>query len=195
MVQDRKVYRKKFSSSGSICLAGEVLDFTCHDVSTKGSLIELKPGKLITTTEDVMAAINDHSSVDIFINELQATGSAKVIWVKFINNKILIGLEFKGAIIRAQKLWRQRKTYRKNSSATGSLRFAKTQLDFECRNISADGLVVSINNQQAISTGMVVEIESDPLDLDTVATVIWVNRVSEKYKSRNAVGLRYLQKV
>ena len=195
MVQDRKVFRKKLFSTGSIYLAGEVLDFTCHDVSTKGTQIELEPGKIITTFHDVESAVKDISLVDIFISELQITGPAKVVWVKQVNNKILLGLEFGDVILNAQKLWRQRSSYRKNVSASGCLIIGQIHLDFECRNISADGLVVSIDSEEHICPGMVVEIESEPLALKGIATIIWINRESKQGNNRHAVGLRYLRKM
>ncbi|SHE22163.1 hypothetical protein [methanotrophic endosymbiont of Bathymodiolus puteoserpentis (Logatchev)] len=43
MQQNRKDYRKKFTSTGVMFLAGELLSFVSYDVSVKGVQIELVP--------------------------------------------------------------------------------------------------------------------------------------------------------
>jgi len=60
MQQNRKDYRKKFTSTGVVFLAGELLEFVSYDVSVKGVQIELVPGDFISTVADVRNILNEN---------------------------------------------------------------------------------------------------------------------------------------
>ena len=189
MFQERNEYRKKLNSSGRIYLGGVNLDFTGTDISVKGMRIELKPRGFITDIDDVNALIKEITVAEIYVEELMLTGEVEIVWVNSEKNKIIMGLEFRDVIYNAKKMWRKRKFYRKQVKEFGHLVINDNITDFECRDISVDGMRLYVKNREGLSAGHVVKLVSEALTIKAMAKIIWLN---EDADSQGAMlGLRY----
>jgi c-di-GMP-binding flagellar brake protein YcgR len=193
MIQDRKEYRKSFTSNGSIYLGGEKLDFKGYDISVRGMQIELTQGTLVQNVSDVAQIIESNSTAEIYVDELRLTGEVELIWVREDEEKILIGLEFRDVMHNAEKLWRKRRFYRKKLVKTGSLILQDQEIDFECLDFSIDGmrLRVAEQNNEIVKAGAEAKIVSDQLGLEALAKIVWVNRNEDDEIIYS--GLRYLE--
>ena len=193
MIQDRKEYRKSFTSNGSIYLGGEKLHFKGYDISVRGMQIELTQGTLVQNVSDVAQIIESNSTAEIYVDELRLTGEVELIWVREDEEKILIGLEFRDVMHNAEKLWRKRRFYRKKLVKTGSLILQDQEIDFECLDFSIDGmrLRVAEQNNEIVKAGAEAKIVSDQLGLEALAKIVWVNRNEDDEIIYS--GLRYLE--
>ena len=193
MIQDRKEYRKSFTSNGSIYLGGEKLHFKGYDISVRGMQIELTQGTLVQNVSDVAQIIESNSTAEIYVDELRLTGEVELIWVREDEEKILIGLEFRDVMHNAEKLWRKRRFYRKKLVKTGSLILQDQEIDFECLDFSIDGmrLRVAEQNNEIVKAGAEAKIVSGQLGLEALAKIVWVNRNEDDEIIYS--GLRYLE--
>jgi len=193
MIQDRKEYRKSFTSNGSIYLGGEKLHFKGYDISVRGMQIELTQGTLVQNVSDVAQIIESNSTAEIYVDELRLTGEVELIWVREDEEKILIGLEFRDVMHNAEKLWRKRRFYRKKLIKTGSLILQDQEIDFECLDFSIDGMRLRVADQhiEIIKAGAEAKIVSDQLGLEALAKIVWVNRNEDDETIYS--GLRYLE--
>ena len=193
MIQDRKEYRKSFTSNGSIYLGGEKLHFKGYDISVRGMQIELTQGTLVQSVSDVAQIIESNSTAEIYVDELRLTGEVELIWVREDEEKILIGLEFRDVMHNAEKLWRKRRFYRKKLVKTGSLILQDQEIDFECLDFSIDGmrLRVAEQNNEIVKAGAEAKIVSGQLGLEALAKIVWVNRNEDDEIIYS--GLRYLE--
>ncbi|GAB4278104.1 MAG: hypothetical protein Kow0065_24470 [Methylomicrobium sp.] len=191
MTQERKEYRKNFTSSGKLHFAGETLDFIGHDVSVNGILVEVKPGKLLTTFKDFESCVNENSSAEIFVQDLMLTGEVEIIWVRQKEGKILMGMAFRHVIYNADRLWLKRQYYRKKQSFEGFLEFDDQRIEFEGKDISMDGLMVYVQHpHENLRANTIVSLYSEPLQLKATAKICWVQHESEDGGA--LLGLRYL---
>lgn len=193
MIQDRKEYRKSFTSNGSIYLGGEKLGFKGFDISVRGMQIELTSGDLVQNVSDVAQIIESNNTAEIYVDELRLTGEVELIWVRDEKGKILIGLEFRDVMHNAEKMWRKRRFYRKKLLKTGSLILQDQEIDFECLDFSIDGMRLRITGHEdlVIQTGTNIKIISEKLDLEAEAKIIWVDR--NDANEAILLGLRYLK--
>jgi hypothetical protein len=192
MIQDRKEYRKSFTSNGSIYLGGEKLHFKGYDISVRGMQIELTQGTLVQNVSDVAQIIESNSTAEIYVDELRLTGEVELIWVRDDEDKILIGLEFRDVMHNAEKLWRKRRYYRKNLVKTGVLIIKDREMDFECKNFSVEGLCLRVTSHEdtKILARDNAKVISEQLSLDALAKIAWVNRNEDD--ELITLGLRYL---
>ena len=192
MIQDRKEYRKSFTSNGSIYLGGEKLHFKGYDISVRGMQIELTQGTLVQNVSDVAQIIESNSTAEIYVDELRLTGEVELIWVRDDEDKILIGLEFRDVMHNAEKLWRKRRYYRKNLVKTGVLIIKDREMDFECKNFSVEGMCLRVTSHEdtKILEGDDAKVISEQLSLDALAKIVWVNRNEDD--ELISLGLRYL---
>lgn len=193
MYQSRKNYRKNFSSLGQILLGGEELDFINYNVSVNGIQMELLPGELITEISDVVALKEDNAVAEVYVEDLHLSGEAKIIWARVSDGKMMLGLEFKEVVHNTSKAWRKRKFYRKNKTSSGHLFIGMQKVEFKCRNISADGMVIFTETALNIVAGNAVKIISIPLKIKALATVIWTKKEIENNVEYVVLGLRYLK--
>ncbi len=193
MIQDRKEYRKSFTSNGSIYLGGEKLYFKGYDISVRGMQIELTQGTLVQNVSDVAQIIESNNTAEIYVDELRLTGEVELIWVREDNDKILIGLEFRDVMHNAEKMWRKRRFYRKKLVKTGSLILQDQEIDFECLDFSIDGMRIGVADQDntKIQAGADARLISEQLGLEALAKIVWVNRSEEE--DQLSLGLRYLE--
>ena len=189
MFQERNEYRKKLNSSGQIYLGGVDLEFTGSDISVKGMRIELEPGGLIADINDVNALIKEITVAEIYVSELMLTGEVEIVWVNSEKNKIIMGLEFRDVIYNAKKMWRKRKYYRKQVKEFGHLIVNDNIIDFECRDISIDGMRLYVKNREGLSAGHVVKVVSEALAIKAMAKIIWLNEETDGQGAM--LGLRY----
>ncbi len=78
MQENRQDYRKKFTSTGDISLAGELLEFVSYDVSVQGIQIELQPGKFINSVNDVRDLLLETQETEIFVHNLGLSAISKI---------------------------------------------------------------------------------------------------------------------
>ncbi|WP_404355753.1 PilZ domain-containing protein [Methylotuvimicrobium sp. KM1] len=193
MFRERKEYRKNLTSSGKLHLAGETLDFISHDVSVNGILIEIVPGRLLSTFSDFESFINENSAAEIFVKDLMLTGEVEIIWVKEKDNNILMGLEFKHVIYNADRLWLKRQYYRKKQSFVGFLMLKNKRVEFEGKNISVDGLMIYVKDpDKDLLPNVVVSLYSESLQMKGMAKICWIQHEQEPEKNGALIGLRYL---
>ena len=190
MFQNRKEYRKNFTSSGQLYVAGELLNFNSYDVSVKGILVEILPGSLLTEVSDFEALLKEDNLAEIYVKDLMLTGETEIAWVKQDNEKILLGLEFRDVMSNAVKLWRKRRYYRSNSKFSGYLIVDEKRIDFEGINVSTDGIGLKLDQiSSTLKPGCVVKLMVNGLDVKGIGKVIWVNVTGEE---ACVLGLRYL---
>ncbi|MGR9053619.1 MAG: PilZ domain-containing protein [Gammaproteobacteria bacterium] len=191
MNQDRKEYRKNYSSSGQIHIAGETLDFVSHDVSVKGISIEVMPGRLLAEYPDFESYVKENTLVEIFVKELMLTGAAEVVWLREEDGRILMGLEFHDVIYNADRLWLKRQFYRKEQLFSGYLVVKDKKIQFEGKNVSVDGLMIRVEEQdESLSEHVVVKLYSDTLHIKAMAKICWIKEELEP--EGVFLGLRYL---
>lgn len=193
MFQERKAYRKNFTSSGQLYIAGETLDFISHDVSVNGIQIEIEPGKFLSTLDDFQSFINENSSAEIYVTDLMVTGEVEIAWIKQeeSNFMILMGIEFKNVIYNADRAWLKRKHFRKNKVFSGFLMINNKRVEFEGKNVSVEGLMIHVEySDQSLLQNTVVTVYSESLPLKGMAKICWIQHDQEK--SGSLMGLRYL---
>ncbi|MGR9043831.1 MAG: PilZ domain-containing protein [Gammaproteobacteria bacterium] len=191
MFLERKEYRKNFSSSGQLHMAGETLDFISHDVSVKGISIEVVPGRLLSDYADFEAYIKENTLVEVFVEELMMTGDAEVIWLRNDQGKILMGLEFHDVIYNADRLWLKRQFYRKEQTFSGFLLIKDRRIEFEGKNVSIDGLMIFLNElDEGLVQNAVVRLFSEQLKIKAMAKICWIKEEMEP--KGYYLGLRYL---
>ncbi|MEQ1635671.1 MAG: PilZ domain-containing protein [Methylococcales bacterium] len=193
MNQSRREYRKVYTSSGQLYLAGELLNFIGYDISVKGIQVEILPGTFLSDAEDFEKLLKENATAEIFVKDLMLTGEVAIAWVnKNDDGAIMLGLEFRDVIYNAEKLWHKRRYYRKNKKATGALihHDDNRKITFESVNVSTDGIMIHLTEPPGyeIYTGLVVKILSLELNIKAVAKVAWIDS-----KEQTTMGLRYLQ--
>jgi len=177
MQQNRKDYRKKFTSTGELFLAGELLTFISYDVSVNGVQVELLPGEFIHTVSDVRDILNDTYNAQVFVQDLKLSAEAHVVWVREEQGKIFVGLEFGHVRHNAEKLWMQRSCYRKDKVTDASVQLHDLEFKVQTINVSAKGMRFSCDAEQVLEHGDVLKLSIPAMKIKTVASVVWVNRV------------------
>lgn len=192
MIQSRKEYRKIFTSSGQLYIAGELLNFIGYDISVKGIQVEILPGTFLSDAEDFEKLLKENATAEIFVKDLMLTGEVDVVWVNSSQDGIMLGLEFRDVMYNAEKLWHKRRYYRKYRKATGAIihNDDNRKTAFESINVSTDGIMIYLTEPSSfeLSVGLVVKILSLELDIQAVAKIAWIDS-----KTKTTMGLRYLQ--
>jgi len=190
--QDRKEYRKSFTSPGQLYVAGETLSIISYDVSVKGVLIEMNAGSLLSSTTDIEELIKESLIAEIFVKDLMLSGVAQIVWTKATNGKLMVGLEFVDVQYNADKLWRKRKYYRKKQDISGILINNDIRCDITTVDMSVDGFMVKLTgNAGQLEKGIIVKLILAALNLKAVAKIIWIRKDVDN--SEILMGLRYLE--
>jgi c-di-GMP-binding flagellar brake protein YcgR len=190
--QDRKEYRKSFTSPGQLYVAGETLSIISYDVSVKGVLIEMNAGSLLSSTTDIEELIKESLIAEIFVKDLMLSGVAQIVWTKATNGKLMVGLEFVDVQYNADKLWRKRKYYRKKQDVSGILINNDIRCDITTVDMSVDGFMVKLTgNAGQLEKGIIVKLILAALNLKAVAKIIWIRKDLDN--SEILMGLRYLE--
>jgi hypothetical protein len=180
MFQERKEYRKNFNAVGFLFIGGETLDFNCYDVSVKGAMIELPPGKLLSSVADFEALLKENNKAEIFVEELMLAGEVRVVWVREMRGRIMMGLEFETVVHNAEKLWLKRRGYRKTEPFNAELFVDKDRLFVEGINRSTKGLCVKLNVQHpGIRVNAPVKLQIKEFGLAALGKVVWLNKTDE----------------
>jgi len=188
MQQNRKDYRKKITSTGVVFLAGELLEFVSYDISVKGVQIELVPGDFISTVTDVRNILNEIHSAEVFVHDLMLSAEATIAWVREIEGKILLGLEFSDVRHNADKLWLQRHYYRKSLVGDANLLFNEQEITAQTIDISKDGMKLSIATETELKVGDAIKLFIPDRKLNALAVVIWFNQSLDFAE----LGVRYI---
>lgn len=188
MQQNRKDYRKKFTSTGVMFLAGELLSFVSYDVSVKGVQIELVPGEFISTVTDVRNILNEIHSAEVFVHDLMLSAEATIAWVRETEGKILLGLEFSDVRHNANKLWLQRHYYRKTLVADASLLLNEQEILAQMIDISKDGMKLKIATDIKLKVGDAIKLFIPDRELKVLAVVVWLNHKPDLTE----LGVRYI---
>ena len=180
MFRERKEYRKNFNAVGQLSIGGETLQFNCYDVSVKGAMIEVMPGKLLAKLADFEALLAEDSSAEIYVEELMLAGEVKIVWVREERNRILMGMEFETVVHNAEKLWIKRRGYRKTEPFTAELFVDKDRLHVEGINRSTKGLCVKLGIQHpAIKINAPVKLQIKEFGLAALGKVVWMSDSEE----------------
>lgn len=188
MQQNRKDYRKKFTSTGVVFLAGELLEFVSYDVSVKGVQIELVPGDFISTVADVRNILNEIHSAEVFVHDLMLSAEATIAWVRDDAGKILLGLEFSDVRHNADKLWLQRHYYRKRLVVDANLLLNGQEIAAQTIDISKDGARLSSASDTELKVGDAIELFVPDRKLKALAVVIWF----KQFPDSTEFGVRYI---
>lgn len=180
MFQERKEYRKNFNTPGQLSIGGETLLFNCYDVSVSGAMIEVDPGKLLTTVQDFEHLITEDDKAEIYVEELKLAGEVRVAWVRQERNRIMMGLEFQTVVHHANKLWLKRRGYRKTEPFSAELFIENKWLHVEGINRSVKGLCVRLQGlHEHIKLDLPVKLQIKEFDLAAVGKVVWVEMAGE----------------
>lgn len=189
MFHERKEYRKNFSAVGQLNVGGETLHFNCYDVSVKGAMIEVTPGKLLASVADFENLMVEDSRAEIFVEELMLSGEVRIVWVREERNRILMGLEFEAVVHNAEKLWIKRRGYRKTEPFTAELFVDKERLYVEGINRSTKGLCVRLAGQHpAIKANAPVKLQIKEFGLAALGKVVWLSNADQ----HTLVGLQII---
>ncbi len=191
MQENRKDYRKKFTSTGVISLAGELLEFVSYDVSVKGIQIELQPGNLISSVNDVRDLLKEIQEAEVFVHNLGISAIAKIAWVMEDDGKINIGLEFTEVRHNTTKLWLKRRYYRKNLSMDANFQLDKQEFNAQTIDISTDGMRLKCASVENLKVGSVIKLFVPEKDIKALAVVIWLNSTVSSVE----FGVRYISVV
>lgn len=180
MLKDRKEYRKKYSAAGQLHLGGETLHLYCYDVSVKGAMVEVVPGKLLTTLEDFEALLAEDNRAEVFIEDLMMSGEVVIAWVKQNRGRILLGLEFFNVVHAASKLWRKRRNYRKKQQFSAELFIDKDRINVDGINFSQEGVCLRMAvNHPAVKVDAVVKLQIKQFALNAIGKIIWIKHEND----------------
>ncbi len=190
--EDRKEYRKSLTSTGQIAIGGEILRFISYDVSVKGIMVEVFPGKFLTDVEDFKVCLTQNRMVEIFVHELMMTGVAEAVWVKHEDRKILLGLEYRDVRHNEEKLWITRAAYRRKRTFSCLVIYEHGRVQAQGLDISATGLALAGDFRDSkLSSGDIVKLQlSDAPVKKAVAKIVWINSAED---GSSTLGLRYLE--
>ncbi len=190
--QERSEYRKNLNSPGQIHLGGEILEIKSYDVSVKGIMVEIFPGKILSSLDDIQASIDSNEIVEIFVEELKLTGESKIVWVKQENEKIMMGLEFKDVQYNSQKLWMKRMAYRQQKSFDCSILMENNEIPAQGINISIGGLAITGDLKTcSLNDGDVVNLQLKGVAVyQALGKVMWQK---ENLDGSITMGLRYME--
>jgi len=130
------------------------------------------------------------SVAEIYVKELMLSGEVDIAWVDSEEGRIIMGLEFRDVIYNAHKLWRKRRFYRKAVNEKGRLIIDDAILDFTCRDLSADGMQLHLQNAETVDAGFVVKLVYETRGIKALAKVIWKN--SDTEGAGAVIGIRFL---
>lgn len=190
--QERKYYRKSLNSSGQLFLGGEKLHIKSCDVSLRGIMVEVFPGKILSNIDNIQEQVENNQYAEIFVEDLKLTGEAKIIWVKEEDDKIFMGLEFKDVHYNAEKLWMKRLSYRQQKSFACKILHEDEQIDVNGINISISGLAVSgpLKNYD-FQPGHVVKLLLTGVAVyQALGKIIWIK---EDEGETMSMGLQYIE--
>lgn len=180
MFKERKEYRKKFNAAGQLYVGGETLEMSCYDVSVKGAMLEVVPGQLLATIADFEALIVENRRAEIFVEDLMMSGEVSIVWVKHDRNHIMMGIEFHNVVHNANKLWRKRRSYRKEQAFTAELIVDKDRYEVEGINCSKEGVCLRLGaNQPALDSNALVKLKVKQFGLNALGKVVWVKQDGE----------------
>lgn len=165
------------------------MQFNCYDVSVNGAMIEVTPGKLLTTVQDFEKLLAEDDSAEIFVEELKLAGEVRIVWVRQERNRIMMGLEFESVVHHANKLWLKRRGYRKTEPFSAELFIDKNWLHVEGINRSVKGLCVRLSGHQPeIKLDAPIKLQIKEFDLVAVGKVVWVETAAET----TSIGLQIM---
>lgn len=177
MLKDRKEYRKKLNAAGQLHAGGETLPLNCYDVSVKGAMVEIAPGELLATIEDFEALIGENRRAEIYVEDLMMSGEVNIIWVKQNHNHILMGVEFINVVHNANKLWRKRRSYRKEQPFSAELFVEKDRFQVEGINCSKEGVCLRLaGNHPSLEKDALVKLKVQQFSLNALGKVMWTSR-------------------
>lgn len=180
MFKDRKEYRKNFNATGQLHVGGETLPLNCYDVSVKGAMLEITPGELLSTVEDFEALIRENRRAEIFVDDLMMSGEVSIMWVKQDSDRIKMGVEFLNVVHNAEKLWRKRRSYRKEQPFTAELIVDKERFEVEGINCSTDGVCLRMAiAHPVIMVNALVKLKVKKYSLNALGKIVWVKRDGE----------------
>lgn len=177
MEENRKDYRKKLTSPGIIYLAGEQLKIVCYDISVQGIQVELMPGELICTIDDIRNLLSDAQQAEVFVQDLGLSAQVNLAWAQDDQEKILLGLEFTEVRHNSQKLWLKRRFYRKSLITNAKIISHNQRLEAQTVNFSTDGMRLRCSDVAliGIKPDQTMTIDIPEKALNALAIVIWVN--------------------
>ncbi|MGZ4999529.1 MAG: PilZ domain-containing protein, partial [Methylomonas sp.] len=180
MFKDRKEYRKNFNAAGQLHVGGETLSLICYDVSVKGAMVEIIPGELLATVEDFEALIRENRRAEIFVEDLMMSGEVSIVWVKQDRSRIMMGVEFLNVVHNANKLWRKRRSYRKEQAFSAELIVDKERLQVEGINCSTEGVCLRMAaGQPPLAVNTLVKLKVKQFALNALGKVVWVKHDGE----------------
>lgn len=176
MFHDRKEYRKKINAEGLLHIGGETLRVNCYDVSLKGVMVVIHPGKLLVDVEDFEALMLENRHGEVFIEALTLAGDVEIVWVKRDHERLMMGLAFQDVMHHAEKLWRKRRGYRKTESFEAEMRIDKRYFNLEGINRSTEGMclrLVAVDHE--IKVGEPVKLFVPQFHLTAMGKVVWAD--------------------
>ena len=188
MQENRKVYRKKFTSTGVIYLAGEQFEFVSYDVSVKGIQIELQPGQFISSVNDVRNLLNESQEAEVFVHDLGLSAESKIAWAQEDKGKILLGLEFINVKHNVTKLWLKRRYYRKKLTMDAVFLLNGQEFKAQTVDVSTDGMRLKCTAVENLKVGDVIKLFVHEKDIKALAVVIWLSSESSSVE----FGVRYI---
>jgi hypothetical protein len=182
-------YRKNLTTHGLIYLAGEEQPITVKNISITGVLAQLnsKVGK-----NDIKAIFNTllgSTIIDMYLPEMRLAGEVEVIRVDLQDDHILLALEFRNVTYDVNDLLYKRKAYRKNLPGPGHILLNGQYLDFSAVNVSVDGIMIRLEEDVHVESGVVTVFEFKRLEIDGEAKVVWVDHIPE---GGTLMGLQYV---
>lgn len=188
-MSNNRSYRTLLSSDGLVFLGGEELQLNIRNLSVTGLLAELKPGNHIRNIDHVHEALEVSTTVDVFIPELKLAGEAEVARAEEEGVTMLLGMEFKNIVYEASDLLYKRKVYRKSLVANGIIGINSRMLDFEARNVSVEGMMVSLNQAIEVEPGLITIFDFTDLGIKGKIKVIWCEVIND---NTTLLGLEYV---
>lgn len=191
-IHDRKEYRKSLTSMGQVYIGGEILDFKSYDVSVKGIMVQVFPGKFLTEIEDFKALLAENNMVEIYVKELLLSGTAEVVWVKQEGEKILLAFEYRDVRHNEEKLWLKRRDYRQHKSFACLVIYDHGRVNARGLNISVNGLALTGDfKDSGLKEGDIVKLQLFSTSVGkAVAKIVWLDRHDD---GSATMGLRYLE--
>lgn len=189
MLQDRKDYRKSFNAIGQLHIGGEILTFNCYNLSVKGAMIEVNPGKLLTTLADFQTLIAEDNLAEIFVEELMLAGLVSIVWVREKRDNLLMGIHFENVVHNAEKFWLKRGGYRKTMPFNAELFLNNAWIAVEGVNRSTLGMCVKLSRPHPpLRVNLPIKLQIKELGMAALGKVVWI----QETKVNTLVGLQLM---
>lgn len=189
MNDEKRPYRKNMTAHGLIFLGEEELQIAVKNLSITGLFAEFNPKASSYTPQQLLLIIKESPIIDIYLAEMHMMGTAEIVRTDLVDDHIELALEFRDITHNIDNKIFKPKAYRKNMTAPGQIIFNDIKYQFFTKNVSVDGLMISLKEHIDIMAGTVTIFDFHRLKLRGEIQVAWIEHLND---GSTLMGLYYI---